>query len=372
MSDQVQIFWDPYLQAFIIEVSNRNRSPSAAPPIEVTSNDFQAPPTRTASFSMNLNAPLGSFYNPIPHSSDLATMAANPTPSATPIPTTQASLHPPSWPTPSTAPLGSFHNPIPDGVLMPPGIAAFNLPSGPPRFPVSTPDIPPRPYAPSLEQSWQPKAAKIDALSGPPPPKPSPPNGAAQIPLPTAAPAPAPERGSDSPSELNTVLNASQPRTHQAANPARQSPRRTRSGRRVHFQDKEARTQATREAEARAAARARRNEEEVLDFTDANAANRLNSTHRRPPTASPRATFPERPPTPTRSTSQSLQPESRNSSTGSFVDPRGEWEFGRWPICTVCENRPVMINKSGIGFCDACFGQACAAEEARKRRDRGR
>ncbi|KAI4132544.1 MAG: hypothetical protein LQ338_000643 [Usnochroma carphineum] len=349
MSDQVQVFWDPYLQAFVIELLNRNRSPSAASPIVVTPDDFQAPPTRTASFVMNPNAPLGSFRNPIPHSSEPATIAVKPTPVATPTPATQASAHPPLWPQMNTAPLGSFLNPFPHRAFMPLGNATTSPPPAPGPAPTPTSSSQAQPPTVTPDQGWQPTAAEVDALFGPPPLNPSTPDEAPQHPVPVTS-HPTPASATSSRDERHT---------------------RTPGPRRVHFQDEEARVKANEDAAARAAAQARQNEAEVLDFTDADPARRLHSTRRKPPTPMPSTTFPIPPPAPVQSTSRPLQPESRNSSAGSFIDPLGgEGQYERWPLCTVCEDRPVMIRKNGIGFCDACFGQACAAEEVRKRADR--
>ncbi|KAL8718456.1 MAG: hypothetical protein Q9225_004404, partial [Loekoesia sp. 1 TL-2023] len=164
MSEQVQIFWDPYLKAFVIEVPNRNQPSSATPPLVVTPEDFQAPPTRAATFVVNPNAPLGSFYNPIPHPSESATAPVNTMPTNSPNPAFQASVHTPSWPQDPSAPLGSFHNPYPHGAFHPLAAvvqAPTPTPGSTPTHPATTPGSP-QPLAP--EPAWQPTAADFKEI----------------------------------------------------------------------------------------------------------------------------------------------------------------------------------------------------------------
>ncbi|KAI4149991.1 MAG: hypothetical protein L6R39_002376 [Caloplaca ligustica] len=347
MSEEVQIFWDPYLEAFIIEIPSRNRSSSATPPIVVTPDDFQAPPTRTTAFVMDPNAPLGSFHNPIPHPSEPVNTALVPMPMITSGPASQARL---LWPPTNTGPLGSFQNPFPHEASTAPGNTSC---SSPPVLAPTSPSTPAQPHAATPEQGWRPTATEIEALFGTPSPHP----------LPHKEAPPHPIRGGPQPTERTATEPVEKPST------------RTPGARHVHFQGEEDRQRANEDAAARAAAQARQNEAEVLGFTDLNAADRLGSTHRRPPTPKPSATGQVASSTSSPSTTRPLQPESRSSSTSSFIDPlptSGEYKYERWPLCAVCENRPVMIRKSGTGFCDACFGQACAAEELRKRGDRRR
>ncbi|KAI4186331.1 MAG: hypothetical protein LQ346_005714 [Caloplaca aetnensis] len=356
MSDQIQIFWDPYLKAFVIEVPTRNRSPSAPPPIVVTPDDFQAPPTQTASFSMNSNAPLGSFFNPIPHPSDPATMAASPVSMQIP---TQAAQAPAQflWPQTATAPLGSFQNPVPYEICTPTGSAASPPTAVPSTASAATPGYAAQP------QDWQPTTADSKVSSCPPAQNSSPPTGTIQQLLPNAAAASSPDPGMSLSSESSAIIDSLQPTTHEGRSTRRPNRSRSNSGRRVYFNDEAARIRASRDAEAEASARARDNEAEVIEFTDVEAANRVRSRRGMTRTAVPSTTssFLAQP------SSMPLQPESRSSSSGSFIDSGREWGYERWPLCTVCDDRPAMIKKSGIGFCDACFGQACAAEEARKR-----
>ncbi len=356
MSDRIQIFWDPYLKAFVIEVPTRNRSPSAPPPIVVTSDDFQAPPTRTASFSMNPDAPLGSFFNPIPHSSDPATMAANPMSMQN---STQAPLAPAQllWPQTASAPLGSFQNPVPYEKCTPTGSASSPPPAISSTASAGTPGSAAQP------QVWQATTANTEVSFCPPPQNPSPSTGTYQQLLPNAAAASSPDRCMSLSSESSAIIDSLRPTPHEGRSTRRRNPSRSNSGRRVHFKDEAARKRASRDAEAEAGARARENEAEVVEFTDVEAANRVRSTRGMTRTTMPSTTSSLL----AQPSSMPLQPKSRNSSSGSFIDSGRDWGYERWPLCTVCEDRPAMIKKSGIGFCDACFGQACAAEEARKR-----
>ncbi|KAL8899248.1 MAG: hypothetical protein Q9207_006291 [Kuettlingeria erythrocarpa] len=361
MSDRIQIFWDPYLKAFVIEVPTRIRSPSATPPILVTPENFQAPPTRTASLSMNPNAPLGSFFNPIPHPSDAATMAASPVSNKSP---TQAPLAPAQllWPRTASAPLGSFQNPVPYGNRTHTGSAAS------PPAAVSSTASAATPGSTAQPQVWQASTANTEVSFCPPPQNPSPPSGTFQQLLPNAAAASSPDPGMSLSSKSSAIIDSLQPTIHEGRSTPRRDQSRSNSGRRVHFNNEAARIRAGRDAEAEAGARARENEAEVVEFTDVGAANRVRSTRGMTRTAVPSTTssFLAQP------SSMPLQPESRNSSSGSFIDPGRDWGYERWPLCTVCGDRPAMIKKSGIGFCDACFGQACAAEEARKRGSQGK
>ncbi|KAL8752717.1 MAG: hypothetical protein Q9184_005648 [Pyrenodesmia sp. 2 TL-2023] len=277
MSDRVRIFWNPYLKAFVIEVPARNHSPSATPPIVVTSDDVQAPPTRTATFLMNPNAPLGSFYNPIPHSSAPTDMAASPMSIQVP---TQVAPQPAQlpWPQDPTAPLGSFQNPVPYESCMHAGSAA----SPPPA--VSSPASDATAGLTAQPQDWHPTTADIGTPFSPPPPNPSPNNGTMQHLVPNAVPAPSPDRDMPLSFDINAISDSLQPNTPEERSSYRQIPTRSNSGRRVHFHDEEVRTQASRDAEARAAARARENEAEVHDFIDAESANRQGSTRWRPRT----------------------------------------------------------------------------------------
>lgn len=380
MSDRVQVFWDPYLKAFMIKVPSRIRSPSTTASIVVTPDDFQALPPRTDSFIMNPNAPRGSFHNPIPHLSESVTAAATPAAAA------QAAVPTSTWTRSNTAPLGSFHNPFPHGAFKPLESAAYAPAPAPPSAPASTRSTQVTSHVSPSDRRWLPSAAEFDALFSYPGLNTSSLDGTAQHPAPTSPSAPAPitlprpqpstPRGNgEPPSAGNLVPDAFQPTSQHPTNPCHQSSPRVLDSRRVRFEEDQGRAQASQDAAMRAAARARENEAEVHEFTDSNAAGRLGLPYRRPPTPMPRPRPPTAQSTAEDPTDRVLQPGSRNSSTGSFVDPNtmsGNVAYERWPSCTVCDDRPATIQKSRICFCDACFGQACAAEELRKKMSRRR
>ncbi|KAL8645504.1 MAG: hypothetical protein Q9210_006671 [Variospora velana] len=329
---------------------------------------------------MNSNAPRGSFHNPIPYFSEPVTAAATPAPAA------QAAVPSSTWTRSNTAPLGSFHNPFPHEACKPLECAAYAAAPAPPSVPASTTSAKATSHVCPPDRRWLPSTAEVDALFSYPGRNNSSLEGTAQHPAPTPTSAPAPislhrpqastPRGnSEQPSARNLVPNTFQPTFQHPTNPCHLSSPRGLDSRRVRFEEDQGRAQASQDAAMRAAARARENEAEVHEFTDSNAAGRLGLPYRRPPTPMPRS----RPPTAQSAaedpTDRALQPESRNSSTGSFVDPNttsGNVVYGRWPSCTVCDDRPATIQKSGICFCDACFGQACAAEELRKKMSRRR
>ncbi|KAL8837888.1 MAG: hypothetical protein Q9170_002363 [Blastenia crenularia] len=395
MSDQVQVFWDPYLKTFLIGVPNRSSLPSAAPPIVVTPASYQVATTRAVTFLMDPDAPLGSPYNPIPPSPKTARSGIMyPTPASHQIPAQQSTIHPPPWPQDPTAPLGSYRNPYPYGTPLPPPIIASTPASTPP--PASAPLPVPanvtytQKQTPSFGPAWQPTADDFDKLftttasSKSPSPRsnPSTPilSGHSGIPNITSVYKETKVQviasgAVDKPISHNTQPSSSPSHPH-STNPTSNSPH-------VHFQD-----QATlaRAAEA-AAARARQNEAEVQDYIDSNAARTLRSALRRPPTPSPTSAFqppsaaPRRTPSPTSSTGSTIDPllgteaplpaapsrnpgfSSRSTSARSSVRNDG---YERWPLCAVCGDRPETIRKRGIGFCATCFGQACAAEEVRR------
>lgn len=418
MSDQVQIFWDSYLKALVIEFPDRRPSPSQPPPIVVSPDHFQAPPTRAATSVMDSNAPLGSFYNPIPYPSEVAaTGAVQPVPVNSPDPASQTPVHPPLWPQDSSAPLGSFSNPYPHGSPLPP-VAAMQAPTPTPAPAISPPAPDPTPSQPTFEPAWQPTAADFDEMF----------NHATSNPSPVTTPG-GPSAMSNTTevydeAERRRILNEiveeiiiqqsisrrtsppplpPPPRSQSQPQSSSSTPSLTPSTRQVHFQNKGSHLQATQAAAARAAERARQNEAEVLGFIDADEANRLRSTYRRPPTpmTNPGSAFQ---PSTAPSTTSPYAPHSPNSSTESVIDTlsqpgspipasplrnpgfstsaaashasrannannrEGEREFERWPLCTICEDRPVTIRKGGLGFCDGCFGRACAAEEGRRGR----
>lgn len=380
MSEQAQLFWDHYLKTFVIEVPSRNRSPTAAAPIAATPDNFRALSPMTASFVTNPNAPRGSFFNPIPHLAKPATVAA------TPGPTSQASVYSFMCPQPNAAPLGSFHNPIPHGAFKPLENGAFAPASAALSPPAATVSAHATSVAFPPNRRWRPSAVEINTLFSSPRQSTLSPNRTAQHPGPTPSVAPAritlnrpraptPRGNGEQSSARNFGPSASQSSSQGTTNLRHQSLPRAIDFRHVRFEDEQARAQASHDAASRAAARARENEAEVLEFTDANAAVRLGLPYRGLPTPGSRSIHPKLQSTVQHPVTRALQPESRNSSTGSFKDANtrsSDVAYERWPLCTVCDNGPATIHKSGVRFCNACFGQTCAAEEVRKRMSRKR
>ncbi|KAL9013133.1 MAG: hypothetical protein Q9173_002151 [Seirophora scorigena] len=285
MAEQAQLFWDQYLKTFVIEVPSRNRSPTAAAPKAATPDDFRAPATMTASFITNPNAPRGSFFNPIPHLAEPVTAAA------TPGPASQASVYSSMCPQPNAAPLGSFHNPIPHGAFKPLENGAFAPASAPSSPPAATGGAHATSVAFPPDRTWQPSAAEIDTLFSSARLTTLSPNRTAQHPGTTrpVAPtriifnrpqAPTPYGNGELSSARDVGPTASQPSSQCATNLRHQSSPRAVDFRRVRFKDEQARAQASQDAASRAAARARENEAEVLEFTDTNAAERLGVPYR--------------------------------------------------------------------------------------------
>ncbi|KAL8916460.1 MAG: hypothetical protein Q9208_008492 [Pyrenodesmia sp. 3 TL-2023] len=230
------------------------------------------------------------------------------------------------WPQDPTAPLGSFQNPVPYESCIP-GRSAASPPSA-----VSSPASVATRGPTAQPQDSRPATAEIDTPFSPPPPSASADNGTMQRLVPNAAPALSADRGVPLPLDINAFSGSLQSTTSEEARSShRQIPTRSNSGRRVHFHDEETRTRASRDAEARAAARARENEAEVHEFTDVELANRQRSMRWRPRTPVPSTPSSSV----TRSSTGPLQPDSRNSSSDSFVDPSRDWEYERWPLCTV-------------------------------------
>ncbi|KAI4238366.1 MAG: hypothetical protein L6R40_005728 [Gallowayella cf. fulva] len=428
MSDQIQIFWDPYLQSYIIEVPEPDLSPSEPPPIVVTPDDFQAPPTNLASFVRDPNAALGSFTNPHPYIPSATATATVPEENRNMAAAGAATAIPPTtnpWLRDSSAPVGSLQNPHP---YVTPTSAPASAPESAPAS-APAPVVAPAPSSTTTldytgtgfhhlapqDQPWQPSAADIDALFNTIqllPPKSNPQASTPQAPPQRSPPQPSP------PHPDSSQQPSTQTQTSDATSSARRRRRRPRSrsrshshGRHLRFASPDTRALANAEAAARANLIAIQNEIETRAYIDAFAP----MPHHRPPTPmpippmmsgalNPPATQPPAlPPQPTSAAYPSAQPShSRSSSTASTIDPltathapipaapsrnpgfhdprRGEGspatvgraeqleevEFEVWPLCAVCEDRPATIQKSGIRFCDGCFGQAWAAEGRRR------
>ncbi|KAL8772088.1 MAG: hypothetical protein Q9209_002754 [Squamulea sp. 1 TL-2023] len=387
MSNQVQIFWDPYLKAFVLEIPNPNPA-SVPPPIVVSPDDFQATPTKVAYFVRDPNAPLGSFLNPIPDPPSTGAgvpRSSMATPAAPALP--QGTIQ---WQPDPSAPLGSYGNAYP---YVPPAqrTPATAVPQSPAEPTPVHGHANAQASIPS-EPTWQPNQADFNRLFNTV--NPNPPVSDLATPAQPAV----------------TQRTTAQASTTQAApaNPStttyRQRQPRTRSrsrsnGRHVRFADDTTRTRANAEAAARAHQTAQANEIETREYIDAHA-------------PMPRLRHSPTPiPPPTTDQPSTSSPHSRSSSTASTIDPltaqgapipaapsrnpgfhdprrstgavsttpanvgQGEAEVGAyevWPPCTVCEDRPATIRKFGIGFCDGCFGQAWAAEERRRGRSRER
>ncbi|KAL8791257.1 MAG: hypothetical protein Q9213_000214 [Squamulea squamosa] len=385
MSNQVQIFWDPYLKAFVLEIPNRN-PPSVPPPIVVTPDDFQAPPTKVAYFVRDLNAPLGSFLNPIPDppSAGAGVSRLNmATPAAPVLP--QGTIQ---WQPDPSAPLGSYGNAYP---YVPPAH----------RTPTATVSVSPTgstpvqghadaqasvPSEPTRQRNQADFNRLFNAINFNPP-----------VSDPATPAQPAATQPTTAQASTFQAAPAKTPITSRRQRQPRTRSRTRSNGRHVRFVDDESRTQANAEAAARAQQTAQANEIETREYIDAHAPMpRL----RRPPTPMP---------PPTTNQPNPSSPQSRSSSTASTIDPlttqdapippapsrnpgfrdprrnadantttpadvgrsqAGEYEV--WPPCTVCDDRPATIQKFGIRFCDGCFGQAWAAEERRRGRSRER
>ncbi|CAO1600098.1 hypothetical protein XANCAGTX0491_003802 [Xanthoria calcicola] len=364
MSDQVQIFWDPYLGTLVFETPNLN-PPSLPPPAVVTPDEFQAPPTTVAIFQRDPNAPLGSFQNPHPPSTEAGVPYPNmatPAASAQPQATIQWQLDP-------SAPLGTYRN--------------------------AHPYIPPTPAAAPPAPTWQADFARIfnsmnlnPSTSEPPVPGPPPQAQPAADALATAA----------APSPQATIPNPPPSSPHRRHRPRSHSrDRSSSSGRHVRFADEGARLRANTAAAAQANRRALENELETREYIDASNAIPPRRHRRRTPTPPPAASAWNPTPAP---------PQPRSSSTASIIDPlttrdapipaapsrnpgfqdprrdapagtrRAEMaEVGmheRWPRCTVCEDLPATRGRSGIGVCEECYKEGFVAEERRGRSEERR
>ncbi|KAL8998829.1 MAG: hypothetical protein Q9169_002167 [Polycauliona sp. 2 TL-2023] len=381
MSDQIQVFWDPYLNALIFETPNTNPTSALPSPI-VTPDEFQAPPSTVATFIRDPNAPLGSFHNPHPH---LTSTDTGITPLSTAAPT--ASVFPQGsiqWQPDLSAPVGSYMNAhpyVPQTLASPPA-AAF----APPLVPTQQQDDPVHQTAMPTQPTWEADVARMFAAMNHHNPGSEPPTQATQ-----AADASA---TSEAPSTQAAVTEPTPPTTrrrHRATSRSRNSSR----ARRVRFADEMARIRANTEAAAQASRRAYENEMENKEYIDA--LTEVPPRHRRPtPVPAPgTAGLDARPETPqsrSSSTASTIDPMTAQgapipaapSRNPGFRDPRraapartGHSEvavvgaYETWPLCTMCEHRPATIRKSGISFCDGCLGQALVAEE-RKGRNRGR
>ncbi len=370
MSDQVQIFWDPYLETLVFETPNLN-PPSVPPPPVVTPDEFQTPPTTVAIFQRDPNAPLGSFQNPHPPSTGVDILPFN---MATPA----ASVQPPAtiqWQLDPSAPLGTYRNAHP---YIPPT----------PATPAAAPPAP----------TWQADFARIfDSMNLNPstsePPVPDPPL--------QAQPAADGSATAAAPSPQAPIRTSPPSSPHRRYRPRYRSRDRSSSssGRHVRFADEGARLRANTEAAAQASRRALENELETREYIDA-AANAIPPYRHRPRTPTPPpAAVSSLNPTPS-------SPQTRSSSTASIIDPlttrdapipaapsrnpgfqdprreapartrRSEMaEVGtheRWPRCTVCEDLPATRGRSGIGICEGCYKEGFVAEERRGRSEERR
>ncbi|KAL8934213.1 MAG: hypothetical protein Q9216_006016, partial [Gyalolechia sp. 2 TL-2023] len=339
MSEQVQVFWDSYLKAFVIEKPNCNSSASARP-IVVSPDDSLAPPTRAAAFVMDSNAPLGSFHNPIPHPSEAATTGVgHPIPASSPDSASQTPVYPPLWPRDSSAPLGTFSNPYPHGAPIPP-VAAKRTPA-PDQAPAVPPATNPTPSQSTAKPVWQPTAGDFDEMFNHTTPKTSSSTTPANQPV-TSSPAKSNDEAGrrrildeiieqvmfQQSISRRTSPSPLPPPPKSQAHSQPQSPSPTTSAspstRQVHFQDEASRAHATQAAALRAAERARQNEAEVAGFIDADEAHRLHSTSRRLPTPMPdpggHVHQPPATSTPDPSNSHKTPRSSTSSSTESFSD----------------------------------------------------
>lgn len=384
MSNQVQIFWDPYLEALVFETPNQN-PPLVPPPTVVTPDEFQAPPTNLATFLRDPNAPPGSFHNPHPDPS--STEAGVPphlimaTPAASVLP--QATIQ---WQPDPSAPLGSYWNAHPY-VPPTPATPAAAAPPAPLNVPTHQYDQPNPQMALPMQPAWQEDFARMFNSMNLNSPVSDPPVSGPPV---QAQPAANGSATTEAPSIQTATPNPLPPRSRHRHRPRSRSRDRS-SGRHVRFADEETRIRANTQAAMMAALRAEENEMETREYIDALT---VIPPRRRRPTPMP-------PPATSESNARPEPPQSRSSSTAStidtlttrgapipaapsrnpgFHDPRrgapartgrsemaeiGTYEI--WPRCTVCEDRPATIRKFGIEFCEGCYGQALVAEERRGR-----
>ncbi|KAI4279821.1 MAG: hypothetical protein L6R38_004938 [Xanthoria sp. 2 TBL-2021] len=376
MSNQVQIFWDPYLEALVYETPNQN-PPSVPPPAVVTPDEFQAPPTTVATFLRNPNAPLGSFHNP--HLDPSSTEAG--VPPHLNMATPAASVHPQAtiqWQPDPSAPLGSYWNAHP---YAPPSPAT---PAAAPPTPLNVLsqqyDQPNHQMSLPTQPTWQEDFARMfNSMNL---------NSPVSDPPVQAQPAANWSATAEAPSIQAATPNPLPPRSRHRHRPRSRSNDRS-SGRHVRFADEGARIRANTQAAMMAALRAEENEMETREYIDALTVIPPRR-HRRRPTPMPPPTIsePEPPQSRSSSTASTIDPLTTRgapipaapSRNPGFHDPRREVpprtgrsemaEVGThemWPRCTVCEDRPATIRKFGIEFCEGCYGQALVAEERRGR-----
>ncbi|KAI4179499.1 MAG: hypothetical protein L6R41_007810 [Letrouitia leprolyta] len=376
---------------------------SAVHPIPMTfpNPGFSTPtPAHTPSWLQDPSAPLGTFSNPYPQEAPVPPVAAPQAP--TPAPAPAVPPPPPPPPPPATNPATTQPTPVTPWLAAAADInqmfdEMFSHASPTPS-PINTPAIPPTASnTTTLYQEVERQRMLNEIIeeviiqqtssrrTSPTPPPPPPP------PRPPLPPQPHPQPPSPNPNPNNRY---------------------------VHFQNEVLRAQAAQAAALRAAERARQNEAEVQGFVDAEEATRLRSLYQnRPqppiPMSNTSHTYPSRtapppphhhhPPSPTSSTESVIDAFSQQGShipastlrnpgfsrsTPSNETPSGlggreidserergrgrETEYERWPLCAICEEKPVLIQKAGVGFCNGCFGRACAAEKGRRGRGRGR
>ncbi|KAL8862260.1 MAG: hypothetical protein Q9178_001269 [Gyalolechia marmorata] len=349
MSNQVQIFWDPHLKTFVLEVPNSN-SPSVPPPTIVSPEDFQAPPTKVATFIRDPNAPLGSFGNPIPHPSAII-----------------------QWQPDPSAPIGTYGNAHP------------YLPQTPVTPATASPAPSVGPTHPYIHPAVSDPQAHAQPTGGGP----------------ATTQSSSTHAGTSNPH--STPRHESRPRSRS----------RSRSGgRHVRFADAQTRIRANAEAAAEANLRALEDERETREYIDTHAPMpRRRPPTPMPPTMSggwvphPTSFGPQ-----SKTDPRANPVQSRSSSTASTVDPlstygapipaapsrnpgfrdprhngdpmalatMGLYEeaedgaYETWPSCAMCEDCPATVVMSGLKFCAGCFGQALAAEERSRGRRRER
>ena len=381
MSNQCQIFWDPYLNTLIYEIPTTNYHSAPSPAI-VTPEDFQAFPNTVATFTRNPNAPLGTFQNPHPHPYPSATAANVPHPNMA-APTTPVSPQGRiQWQIDPSAPVGSYFNAhpyVPPTPIIPTTAApaAFVVPAHQHDHPVDQTAIPTRP-------TWQEdftrmfNSINLNASMSEPAPPPH---------RETAADALA---STEAPSTQAADPNPHAPKTRQRQRTRSRSRNRS-SGRHVRFADEETRRRANAEAAAVAALRAHEMEVENREYIDTLS---VIPPHRQPRTHDPASAI-------AGSDGEQESPQPRSSSTASTIDPMtthgapipaapsrnpgfrdprsdvparvGHSEmaetcvYEEWPPCNVCQDRPATIRNFGILFCEGCLGQALVAEERRGR-----
>ncbi|KAL8671673.1 MAG: hypothetical protein Q9168_003821 [Polycauliona sp. 1 TL-2023] len=372
MSNQVQVFWDPHLNALVFEPPSTN-TPSTPASTIVTPDDFQAPPTTMATFIRNPDAPLGSFHNPHPHLTSTEAgipqlSRAPPTASVFPQGTMQ-------WQRDLSAPMGSYMNAHPY-IPQTPVTPATAAPT-PPTAPTSQHDRSDHQTATPTQPTWHEDFARIFAAMNRHPPVSEPPDQAEQ--------AVAASTAAETPSTQAATADLVPPTTrrrHRARS-------RSRNRHRVRFADQTARTRANTEAALRAQRRAYENEMENREYIDTLTA--VPPRYRRPTPVTPQTTAsadarPEPPPSRSSSTASTIDPMTTHgapipaapSRNPGFRDPRraasarsGHSEmvevgaYETWPLCNVCEDRPATFRRDGIGFCERCLGQALVAEEQR-------